>query len=280
MRVLTPIFLLTFAFCGAASAGQVLQPFHGRFVAENEPVEKRPWVGVSVSPAPASLRHQLKVNDGVGLVVEFVQPKSPAADAGLKPFDVLLKLDDQWLINPEQFAVLVRMHHAGDEVKLTCLREGIERTVPVKLVEHEAARLPEWDGGGTFPWPGPPHLPPARVRPPQETAGMPSGQTVLTWVDGQRQMTLTLRDGHRTLRVKENDTGKVLFDGPIDTEEQRARLSPEVRHAVDVMSALASRFENRRLRPGEGAELRWPSTQPAEPRPPHDGDADESKQSR
>lgn len=272
MRSFAPIFLLTFAFAGAASQARVMQHFHGRFVAENEPVEKRPWVGVSVSPAPASLRHQLKVAEGIGLVIEFVQPKSPAADAGLKPFDLLLKLDDQWLINPEQFAVLIRMHHAGDEVKLTCLREGNERTVSVKLVEHEAPRVPEWDGN--LGWPNPPQ--PPRVRPPR-AAGTPFGETIITWLDGQRQMSVTTSNGHRTLQVKENGSGKVLFDGPIDTDEQRAKLPPEIRHALDDMNRLTSEFEARHDL-GEGdrpAPPAPPSTQPAEPRPRHDGGADD-----
>lgn len=277
MRFFAPILLLTVAGFGAASDAQSLRTFHRRFVrliSADEPVEKRPWVGVSVSPAPASLRHQLKVADGVGLVVEFVQAKSPAAYAGIKSFDLLLKLDDQWLINPEQFAVLIRMHHSGDEVKLTYVREGNEHTVPVKLVEHEAARVPEWDG--TFAWPLPP-------RPPRGDAhalpgGPPSAQSVFTWVDGQRQMSVTMNDGHRMLRVKENGTGKVLFDGPIDTDEQRAKLSPQIRHSLDVMERVTSQFEVGHLREGEWPDVPRPSTQPAEPRPPQDSGAPDHQQ--
>ena len=43
----------------------------------------------------------------MGLVVEFVADKSPATEAGLKPEDVLEKLNDQLLVNSEQLAVLV-----------------------------------------------------------------------------------------------------------------------------------------------------------------------------
>jgi hypothetical protein len=279
MRLFAPILLLTVAGFGAASDAQVLRTFHRRFVrliSADEPVEKRPWVGVSVSPAPASLRHQLKVADGVGLVVEFVQPKSPAADAGIKSFDLLLKLDDQWLINPEQFAVLIRMHHAGDEVKLSYLREGNEHTVQVKLVEHEAARVPEWDGN--LAWPVPPQPPrfhaiPARGAP-------PFSQSIFTWVDGQRQMSVTTNDGHRMLRVKENGTGKVLFDGPIDTDEQRAKLSPEIRHSLDMMERVTSQFDAGRFPEGERAALPSPSSQPTESRPPHDDGAADQQQPR
>jgi hypothetical protein len=200
------------------------------------PTEKRPWVGVSVSAAPAALRHQLKVTDGIGLVVEFVQPKSPAADAGIKPFDLLLKLDDQWLVNPEQFAVLVRMHHSGDEVKLSFLHEGSRQTAAVKLVDHEFARLPDWEGDVA--WPGAaPHDPHN-----EGAAGDHMAQRVLTWLDGHRQVSVTTTNDHVTLVVRNDETGRVLFDGPIDTEAQRKALPADIRDVLDSLSKVSAAF--------------------------------------
>lgn len=200
------------------------------------PTEKRPWVGVSVSSAPAALRHQLKVTDGVGLVVEFVQPKSPAADAGVKSFDLLVKLDDQWLINPEQFAVLVRMHHSGDKVKLSFLREGTPQTAAVTLVEHEFARLPDWEGDVA--WPGAaPHDPANKA-----TAGDHVAQRVLTWLDGHRQVSVTTTNDHVTLVVRNNETGRVLLEGPIDTDAQRKALPADIRDVLDSLSKVSAAF--------------------------------------
>ena len=197
--------------------------------------EKRPWVGVSVSTAAPALRRQLKVTDGIGLVVEFVQPKSPAADAGIKPFDLLLKLDDQWLINPEQFAVLVRMHHSGDEVKLTFLHEGSQQTAAVKLAEHEFAPAPDWEGNVA--WPGAaPH------DPADKAAGDRATQRVLTWLDGHRQVSVTTTNDHVTLVVRNNETGRVLFEGPIDTEAQRKALPADVRGVLDSLSKVSAAF--------------------------------------
>lgn len=195
--------------------------------------DKRPWVGVSVSGAPAALRHQLKVSDGVGLIVEFVQPKSPAAEAGIKPYDLLLKLDDQWLVNTEQFAVLIRMHHAGDEVKLSLLREGKEHTVTARLVDHEFAHAP-WDSD-IAPVVVPDALP--QPDPPDHTSSR-----VLTWVDGHHRVSVTTTNGHTGLVVRDIDTGRVLFDGPIDTEEQRKSLPPEIRGLLDSLVKISNAF--------------------------------------
>ena len=254
LTLVSNLLLAAVALSPGVAAAHFAEPGGGRFVADGERTEKRPWIGVSVSPAPASLRHQLKVNEGVGLVVEFVQPGSPAEAAGIRPFDLLVKLDDQWLINPEQFAVLIRMHRAGDEVKLTCLREGSERAVPLKLIEHEVAAVPEWDGNA--PWPSLPP-PPPRLRLPRPSDSAES-ETIITWLDDHRQMSVVTTGGRRTLQVKENGTGRVLFDGPIDTDAQRAQLPVDIRRALEYMTRLSSEFE---------ARHGGPATQPTEPRP-------------
>jgi hypothetical protein len=191
----------------------------------NPPSEKKAWIGVAVEPATASLRHQLKTRNGIGLVIEFVQPGSPAEEAGLKPFDFLEKLDDQWLVNPEQFAVLVHMHHAGDEVKLTFVREGAEQTAQIRLIEHDMPKVPEWDGRG-MPWPD-------------------SGQRVITLIDGHRKSSICTVSGHATLEVKDIQTGKTLFSGPIDTEEQRKALPPELRIVLDSASRITLKLEGK-----------------------------------
>jgi hypothetical protein len=57
-------------------------------------MEKAAFLGVATSPAPDTLRAQLDLPRGVGLVVDFVEKDSPAEAAGLKVHDVLEKLDD------------------------------------------------------------------------------------------------------------------------------------------------------------------------------------------
>jgi hypothetical protein len=104
-------------------------------------LEKAAYLGVATSPASAVLRKQLKLPEGVGLVIDFVEPASPAHDAGLEQFDIALRLDEQILINPQQLAVLVRTFKPGAEIKLELLREGMPTRVAVKLVEREVKPL-------------------------------------------------------------------------------------------------------------------------------------------
>lgn len=103
-------------------------------------LESVTFLGIETSPVTPTLVAQLSLTDGAGLVVNQVSPKSPAASA-LQAHDILLKLDDQILIEQRQLAVLVRNRKEGDEVTLTFLRAGKPATARVKLAKHDAPKL-------------------------------------------------------------------------------------------------------------------------------------------
>ena len=107
-----------------------------------EPGEKEivTFLGVGISPVSPTLTAQLGLPNGSGLVVGHIVPDSPAA-AALKEHDILLKLDDQILVDARQLSVLVRNHKEGDEVTLSYLRGGKPATVRVKLAKHEVPKI-------------------------------------------------------------------------------------------------------------------------------------------
>ena len=105
-----------------------------------------PWLGVSTSEASEALASQLDLSPGVGLVVTYVVPDSPAAKSGLHRNDVLTALDDQSLVHPAQFRKLVRVRKEGDVVSLVYYRSGKKQKVSVTLGKTKAeARL--WNEG-------------------------------------------------------------------------------------------------------------------------------------
>src|SRR5688572_5121192 len=77
---------------------------------------KAAYLGVTTSPAQPALQKQLQLRPGFGLVVDAVDSGSPAEQAGVKQYDILHKLDDQLLVNAEQFVVLVRSYGPGSKV--------------------------------------------------------------------------------------------------------------------------------------------------------------------
>jgi hypothetical protein len=110
--------------------------------------EKCAYLGLAAAPAPRPLRRQVDLPQGVGLVVEAIVPGSPAADAGLRVDDLLHKLNDQILVNPQQLAVLVRTFKPGDTLRLTVVRAGKPVELTAKLVEKELRPLDEMRLGG------------------------------------------------------------------------------------------------------------------------------------
>lgn len=71
------------------------------------PANRVARVGLTLSRAPEILRRQLALHRGEGLVVDAVEPQSPAATIGIQAHDVLVRLDEQLLVLPEQLAVLL-----------------------------------------------------------------------------------------------------------------------------------------------------------------------------
>jgi hypothetical protein len=104
------------------------------------------YLGVQVVPAPAPIRAQLSLPEGAGLMVTGVAPGSPAAAANLARFDVLVRINQQYLINPEQLDVLVRGAKPGQEVRLTVIRQARLARVMVKLGSREAFEGPMGQG--------------------------------------------------------------------------------------------------------------------------------------
>src|SRR4051812_1163765 len=97
------------------------------------------FLGVETAPVSETLSAQLNLPKDSGLVVIHIVPDSPAASA-LKEHDVLVKLDDQLLVEPRQFSVLVRNHKDGDEVNFSYIRAGKAAAAKVKLAKHEVPK--------------------------------------------------------------------------------------------------------------------------------------------
>lgn len=230
------------------------------------------FLGVETAGMPPALTAQLGLPKHSGLVVRHVVPESPAAVV-LQVHDVLLKLDDQLLIEPRQFSVLVRNHQEGDEVTLTFVRAGKQSTAKVKLGKQQAPKLSasEAPGVGGEPFdhlvgddrvlgPGrrvemervlsllehPPVMAgTAAVRMPHPAPSAPGFRSLavspanssMVFSDDEGSLELTLKDGKKSL-VAKDAKGAQIFAGPVDTAEQRAALSPEVRARLDRLEGM------------------------------------------
>lgn len=112
-------------------------PSHSRDPDRTQPEQKAvAYIGLLTREVPPELRAQFSLAEGFGLLVNEVLPDSPAKAAGLKVYDVLVKFEDQQLVNMEQFMSLVRARKKGDVVQLDVITGGKATKVPVTLGEH------------------------------------------------------------------------------------------------------------------------------------------------
>lgn len=99
----------------------------------------RPLLGVSMynlSNLQYAQMEGLKVPEGLtsGVVVAEVSDDSSADKAGLKPNDIIVKLDDEEVTDVATLKYYLYKHEVGDNVKISYYRDGKLKTASVKLV--------------------------------------------------------------------------------------------------------------------------------------------------
>lgn len=104
----------------------------GRTVTGRAALLRPLYMGVEIIPVDAPTRALFKLPETGGLLVIGVSPGSPA-DGKFAQGDILLKLEDQLLVNREQLRSLLRAKKAGDSVTLETVRGGRKESVTVKL---------------------------------------------------------------------------------------------------------------------------------------------------
>jgi hypothetical protein len=204
-------------------------------------MENATYLGVEVSPMDAALRTQLKFGkDNVGLVVDSIDPDGPAAKAGLQRYDIVTKLNDQLLVNPAQLQSLIRRQKSGDEVQLTLVRQGETKTVAAKLGEKEQPVTPQSGFVGMTGGPGGimsgsggmMSVAPGAGR--HQGWGNSAGSRTIAFRDAGMALTITAQNGKLTLDAKSAE-GKQLYNGAIDTEEDRNQVPADVRKRLDAL---------------------------------------------
>src|SRR5947209_8922607 len=110
------------------------------------------FLGVETSQVPDVVSEQLGLPMGLGLVVDYVVPNSPAASAGVQQNAILKMLNEQSLMEPSQLRKLLQTFSEGTEVTLTILRKGQEQKITVKLAKKEMPQRHSMMPGENHDW--------------------------------------------------------------------------------------------------------------------------------
>jgi membrane-associated protease RseP (regulator of RpoE activity) len=166
-------------------------------------VKQELFLGLRLVTVPEVLYDHLPLlTRGVGIVVEQVKSKSPAARAGLKRSDILLTYDGKEIKDSDQFAKLVRSDKAEHKATLVVLRRGKEVSLDVALAL--ACKVADNDSRGTT------------------KNGKPSSVTLNATRLGKGKMEVTFEyvlDGHKEPKQQ-------TFKGTLDDIEARLKELP------------------------------------------------------
>jgi hypothetical protein len=240
------------------------------------------YLGVHTSRLNRGVSHQLGLPNGLHLQVERVAEGSPAEDAGLQLHDILLKFDDQILVNPEQLKTLVRMRNPGERINLSILRQSKPLSLSVELMEtpedlrdsYGSGLFEDREGFGLDRFFGPndrmrdllrrhsfdfPDLrqfhnhpffsnPRGQGTQPQNLLDDPlhgGGADVQSYSYSSSTQQITVNDEQGSLQWTEKDglcflratdlNGKVVFEGPISTEEDLENLPEGIGERLRAM---------------------------------------------
>jgi serine protease Do len=100
----------------------------------------RGWLGVQMQPLTPALAKAIGRSDSDGVLVDEVQPNSPAEAAKLKQGDVITAFNKKPIKQPRDLAVAVAGVGADTSVPITVWREGHEKTLTVTIGTQPAAQ--------------------------------------------------------------------------------------------------------------------------------------------
>jgi serine protease Do len=98
----------------------------------------RGYIGVALRGIDADLQDSLKLPVNHGAVIQDVTPDSPGERAGLRPYDIVVGLDDAAEDSDAQLIRDISALAPGSPAKLRVLRDGRQEEVVVKLAERPA----------------------------------------------------------------------------------------------------------------------------------------------
>ena len=92
---------------------------------------QKPWLGVYI----ANITKEVSEAYGypVGVLIEHLQNDSPAAEAGIKPGDVIIGMDGKKVETTDELKVILESHKVDDVINITLWRNENEFDLRVKL---------------------------------------------------------------------------------------------------------------------------------------------------
>jgi serine protease Do len=108
----------------------------------------RGWLGVAIQPLTPDLAQGMGLGSDKGALISSVQDDSPAAAAGLKSGDVVMRFGEHEIESPKDLSRVVAETASGASVPVKVWRDGSEKTLAVKIAEMKEEVAANASGSG------------------------------------------------------------------------------------------------------------------------------------
>jgi hypothetical protein len=197
-------------------------------------------IGVTLAEADDTLRSQLRLAAGEGLVVTEVVGDSPAAGAGIRPHDVLIKLDGKRLSTVDN--INAQIQEIGErQVALDYIRAGEERTCDVTPKFSQEAAL-------------------TRIKLWNLRDGQYASSQLLSSIDSQREADLAIR---WLTAAKAFDDHAAAPTTKTDVAEQIDELKRKLAEITESLDALSAALQSK----PQAGQPEEETTDPEQPKP-------------
>ncbi len=110
----------------------------------------RAYMGVIIQPVTPSIAKAFKLSRTEGALISDVSADSPAERAGLKPGDIITKVDGQVIADSRALQLMIGQMKPGKTVLISAVRDGVEKEHPVALtLQPEDRKASSSDGGNS-----------------------------------------------------------------------------------------------------------------------------------
>jgi serine protease Do len=93
----------------------------------------RPWLGIDTQPVDSDFAESVGLDRPIGVAITSVAQGSPAAQAGLREGDIITKVDDVEVNDPQGLNFRTATKGIGNTVNVTYIRGGQVRSTSVRL---------------------------------------------------------------------------------------------------------------------------------------------------
>ena len=102
----------------------------------------RGWLGVGIQPLTADLAKKFGVAENEGVLVNEVFANDPAAAAGIKPGDIIVRIDGHVVDSPNKLSRLIGTLAPGATSKIEVVRDLTRMMLEIRLSERRETAVP------------------------------------------------------------------------------------------------------------------------------------------